>query len=81
MRSAMEDLGLTSLDVANTPIGDATLKRLAQLRGLRRLYLNDTNVTADAVAAFRADHPAAFVSWGARPAPRIPLSPGPKHER
>ena len=72
---------LTSLDVSNTAIGDDTLRRLGRLRNLRRLYVSETRVTSDAVAAFRADHPAIVVSWGARPAPRIPLSPGTKDGR
>ncbi len=72
---------LTSLDLSNTPIGNDTLRRLAKLPNLRRLYVSETNVTADAVAAFRAEHPAIMLSWGARPAPRVPLSPGSQHER
>ena len=67
---------LTSLDLSNTSIGNDTLRRLAKLPNLRRLYVSETHVTADAVAAFRAEHPAIMVSWGARPAPRVPLSPG-----
>jgi hypothetical protein len=67
---------LTSLDLSNTPIGDETLRRLAKLPNLRRLYVSETNVTADAVAAFTAQHPSIMLSWGARPAPRVPLSPG-----
>jgi internalin A len=71
---------LTSLDLSNTAIGDATLRRLGALRNLRRLYVSETNVTADALAAFRAEHPAVVVSSGTRPAPRIPLSPGKKEK-
>src|SRR5206468_10827866 len=67
---------LTSLDISNTPVGDDTLRRLAKLPNLRRLYVSETNVTVDAVAAFRAAHPVIMVSWGTRPAPRVPLSPG-----
>jgi len=72
---------LTSLDLSNTPIGDETLRRLAKLPNLRRLYVSETNVTAAAVTAFTAQHPAIMLSWGARPAPRVPLSPGTKDER
>ena len=76
----LEGLGtLTSVDLSDTAIGDATLARLGNLPNLRRLYVSDTKVTADAVAAFRAKHPACVVSWGNRPAPRIPLSPGTQH--
>jgi len=73
--------GLTGLDVSNTAIGDEGLARLAKLPNLRRLYVNETNVTPEAVAAFRAQHPAVIVSSGARPAPRLPLSPGKPNAR
>jgi len=69
---------LTSLDLSNTPIGNDTLRALGRLPNLRRLYVSDTNVTADAVASFAAEHPSTMVSWGVRPAPRIPLSRGTK---
>jgi internalin A len=73
----LETLGaLTSLDLSNTPIGDATLARLAKLSNLRRLYVSETNVTPEGVAAFRTQHPACVVTWGTRPARRVPLSPG-----
>jgi hypothetical protein len=72
---------LTSLDLSNTPIGNDTLRRLAKLPNLRRLYVSETNITPDAVAAFRAEHPAIMVSSGTRPARRVPLSPGTRHER
>jgi len=73
----LEALGnLTSLDLSNTSIGDATLGRLAALPDLQRLYVNETNVTPEGLAAFRAKHPASTVSFGERPAPRVPLSPG-----
>jgi internalin A len=72
---------LTSLDLANTAVGDATLARLGRLPNLRRLYVNETHVTAAAVAAFQAQHPQSVVSSGARPAPRIPLSPGKQNAR
>jgi len=66
---------LTSLDLSNTPIGDETLARLAKLSNLRRLYLSETKVTPEGLAAFRKQRPASVVSGGARPAPRVPLSP------
>jgi Leucine-rich repeat (LRR) protein len=67
---------LTSLDLSNTPIGNDTLRRLGGLPKLRRLYVSETNMTGDAVASFKAEHPETLVSWGTRPPPRIPLSPG-----
>ena len=69
---------LTTLDLSNTAIGDSTLARLGALPNLRRLYVNETKVTAEALAAFKSKHPASAVSWDARPAPRVPLSPGKK---
>jgi Leucine-rich repeat (LRR) protein len=72
---------LTSLDVSNTAVGDDTLARLGRLPNLRRLYVNETNVTYDALAAFRIQHPASMVSWGTRLAPRVPLSPGKPNAR
>jgi internalin A len=72
---------LTSLDLSNTGIGDATLAGLAKLPSLRRLYVSETRVTPEGVAAFRTQHPACVVSWGTRPAPRVPLSAGTPHAR
>ena len=72
---------LTSLDLSNTAVGDDTLARLGKLANLRRLYVSETNVTPDALAAFQAQHPASVVSWGTRPAPRVPLSPGKPNAR
>jgi Leucine-rich repeat (LRR) protein len=69
---------LTTLDLSNTAIGDSTLARLGALPNLRRLFVNETKVTSEGLAAFRSKHPASAVSWGARPAPRVPLSPGKK---
>jgi Leucine-rich repeat (LRR) protein len=67
---------LTSLDLSNTNIGDDTLARLAKLPDLRRLYVSETRITEGGLAAFRTRHPGSIVSWGPRPAPRVPLSPG-----
>lgn len=67
---------LTSLDLSNTSVGDHTLARLAKLSNLRRLYVSETEVTTQGLMAFRKQHPACVVSWGTRPAPRVPLSPG-----
>jgi internalin A len=72
---------LTSLDLSDTTIGDATLARLATLSNLKRLYVSETTVTPEGLTAFRAKHPACMVSWGNRPAPRIPLSPGTQDAR
>jgi internalin A len=73
----LETLGaLTSLDLSNTAIGDTTLARLAKLSNLRRLYVSETNVTPEGLAAFRTQHPACVVTWGTRPARRVPLSSG-----
>jgi Leucine-rich repeat (LRR) protein len=73
----LEALGnLTSLDLSNTAIGDDTLARLAKLSDLQRLYVGETKVTQEGLAAFRKRHPTSVVSGGARPPPRVPLSPG-----
>ena len=78
----LESLGnLTSLDLSNTAVGDETLARLGKLSGLRRLYVGETKVTEEGLAGFRRAHPSSIVSWGERPAPRIPLSPAKKNER
>ena len=78
----LEALGtLTSLDLSDTPVTDATLAQLAKLSSLRRLYVSETQVTPEGLAAFRSRHPACVVSWGTRPAPRIPLSPGTTNAR
>ena len=53
-----------------TKIGDQGLQRLAKLPNLKALYLTETNVTPEAVDAFRKQHPDTFVSWAKRPAPR-----------
>ena len=65
--------GITSLDLSNTGIGDRTLMALAKLPNLQRLYVSDTAVTSDAVAAFKQQRPSTVVSWGVRPEPREPL--------
>jgi hypothetical protein len=78
----LEALGnLTSLDLSNTAIGDETLARLGKLSDLRRLYVSETKVTEEGVAAYRKRHPTSVVSWGARPAPRVPLNPGKQNAR
>ena len=78
----LEALGnLTSLDLSNTAIGDDTLARLARLSDLQRLYVGETKVTQEGLAAFRKRHPTSVVSGAARPAPRVPLSPGKQNER
>jgi Leucine-rich repeat (LRR) protein len=71
---------LTTLDLSNTAVSDQTLAKLAALAGLRRLYVNETNVTGAGLAAFKKQRPACVVSWGSRPPPRIPLSPGTPHD-
>ena len=60
---------LKELDLSYTPIGDATLKTLAGIRGLKLLYLTDTKVTPEAVEAFRKGKPGTLVSWARRPEP------------
>ena len=72
---------LTSLDLSNTRIGDASLTRLMKLGGLRRLHVSETNVTPEGLASFQKQRPACVVSWATRPGRRIPLSPGPKNGR
>ena len=80
--SSLEALtNLTSLDLSNTPVGDETLRRVARLPHLRRLYVSEANVTAQSVDALKKQHPEIMVPWAARSAPRVPLSPGSKHER
>ncbi|PYQ68703.1 MAG: hypothetical protein DMG04_31030, partial [Acidobacteria bacterium] len=56
--SSLEALtNLTSLDLSNTPVGDETLRRVARLPHLRRLYVSETNVTAQSVDALKKQHP------------------------
>ena len=61
---------LAHLDVSYTKIGDQGLQRLSKLPNLKALYLTETNVTPEAAAAFRKQHPNTFLSWAKRPAPR-----------
>lgn len=61
---------LAYLDMSYTKIGDQGLQRLAKLPNLKALYLTETDVTPEAVATFRKQHPNTFVSWAKRPAPR-----------
>ena len=78
----LETLGnLTSLDLSNTAVSDRTLASLAKLSNLRRLYISETKVTPEGLAAFRKQHPAITVFFGARPGPRVPLSPGSPNAR
>jgi hypothetical protein len=63
---------LSHLDVSYTKIGDQGLKQLAKSKNLKSLYLTETNVTPEAVDAFRKQNPKTFVSWAKRPAPRGP---------
>jgi hypothetical protein len=80
--TALATLGaLTSLDLSNTKVGDETLRRLTKLSTLRKLYVSETQVTSEGIAAFRKQNPACLVTWGTRPPPRIPLSPGRPHAR
>ena len=46
---------------------------LAKLPKLQRLYVSDTAVTQEGVAAFKQQHASAVISWGTRPAPKEPL--------
>jgi hypothetical protein len=71
---------LTTLDLSDTAVGDETLARVAGLLSLRHLYVSDTKITPEGLAAFRKRHPSTVVSSEARPAPRVPLSPGRQHE-
>jgi internalin A len=66
----MEMPSLTLIDLSYTSVTDKGLKQLAKLPALKNLYLTETKVTPDAVAAFKASHPKTFVSWAKRPAPR-----------
>ena len=61
---------LAHLDMSYTKIGDQGLQRLAKLPNLKTLYVTETNVTPEAVAAFRKQHPDTFISWAKRPAAR-----------
>jgi hypothetical protein len=61
---------LAHLDMSYTQLGDQGLQRLAALPNLKTLYLTETNVTLEAVATFRKQHPTTFVSWAKRPASR-----------
>ena len=61
---------LATLDVSYTKIDDQGLVQLAKLPNLKQLYLTETQVTPEAVEAFRKQHPKTFVSWAKRPEPR-----------
>jgi hypothetical protein len=64
---------LVNLDLSYTPIDDEGLKRLATLPNLKFLYLTETKVTEQALAAFRQDKTDTFVSAARRLPPRAPL--------
>jgi hypothetical protein len=61
---------LAMIDLSYTPITNQGLHQLAKLPNLKNLYLTETKVTPDAIAAFRTTNPKTFVSWAKRPAPR-----------
>jgi internalin A len=61
---------LAMLDLSYTKIDDQALAQLAKLPNLKQLYLTETQVTPEAVEAFRKQSPRTFVSWAKRPAPR-----------
>ena len=61
---------LASLDLSYTKVDDRLLQDLAKLPNLKQLYLTETEVTPEAVEAFRKQNSKAFVSWAKRPAPR-----------
>jgi hypothetical protein len=54
-------------------VGDNTLLALTKLPKLRRVYVSDTAVTAEAVAAFRNQRPSIVVYRAMRLEPREPL--------
>jgi hypothetical protein len=62
--------GLQTLDLAKTALGDAGLNALSGMPSLRKLYVGETKVTPEAVAAFRKANPGVEVSW-TPPAPEI----------
>ena len=61
---------LAVIDLSYTLVTNQGLRQLARLPNLKNLYLTETKVTPDAIAAFRSSNPKAFVSWAKRPAPR-----------
>jgi Leucine-rich repeat (LRR) protein len=61
---------LVNLDLSYTALGDEGLRSLAKLPHLKYLYVTETKVTPEAVAAFQKQKPECFVSWARRPAPR-----------
>lgn len=64
---------LTRLDLSNTRIGDETLMALAKLPKLQHLYVSETSVTPEGLAAFRQQRASARVSSGTRPEAKEPL--------
>jgi hypothetical protein len=61
---------LAMIDLSYTKVDDRALAQLARLPNLKQLYLTETQVTPEAVEAFRKQKPNTFVSWAKRPAPR-----------
>jgi hypothetical protein len=64
---------LSSLDLSNTGVTDETLRALEKMPNLQRLYVNDTAISADAVAAFRKVRQSTMVYREMRAEPREPL--------
>ena len=61
---------LASLDLSYTKVDDRLLQELAKLPNLKQLYLTETQVTPEAVEAFRKQNSKTSVSWAKRPEPR-----------
>ena len=60
---------------------DGLIKTLG-IDGISKSQVSELAKSLDEhVAAFRTRHPTSVVSSGARPAPRVPLSPGRQYER
>ena len=64
---------VSSLDLSNTGVTDETLRTLVKQPNLQRVYVSDTAVSADAVAAFRKLRPSTMVYREMRAEPREPL--------
>ena len=59
--------GLEALDLTETSITGAGLRRLVGLGSLKRLYIGGSDVEAAAAARFRESRPDVFVSWREKP--------------